>query len=81
MRYRCFGLDVFSLLLRIIILFLVTVPLQKFSGKKLLSYISLFFCFILFSGIETRYINPNHMFCIFSEEKSDEIMKLLGDVR
>ncbi|NXR37938.1 APC4 protein, partial [Zosterops hypoxanthus] len=25
--------------------------------------------------------NPNYVLCIFSEEKSDEIMKLLGDVR
>lgn len=62
-------------------LFSVTVPLQKFSGKKFSCYNYLFLCFILFSGIETNYISCNHMFCIFSEEKSDEIMKLLGDVR
>uniref|UniRef100_A0A8B9FF08 Anaphase promoting complex subunit 4 n=1 Tax=Amazona collaria TaxID=241587 RepID=A0A8B9FF08_9PSIT len=32
-------------------------------------------------ALPKNYINPNHTFCIFSEEKSDEIMKLLGDVR
>ncbi|NXN17674.1 APC4 protein, partial [Indicator maculatus] len=32
-------------------------------------------------ALPKKYINPNHVFYIFSEEKSDEIMKLLGDVR
>ncbi|KAF1497439.1 Anaphase-promoting complex subunit 4, partial [Megadyptes antipodes antipodes] len=32
-------------------------------------------------ALPKNYINPNYVFCIFSEEKSDEIMKLLGDVR
>ncbi|NXT23312.1 APC4 protein, partial [Syrrhaptes paradoxus] len=32
-------------------------------------------------ALPKKYINSNHMCCVFSEEKSDEIMKLLGDVR
>lgn len=41
----------------------------------------LVFVFVCFSAIKTSYKKNNHVFCIFSEEKSDEIMKLLGDVR
>uniref|UniRef100_A0A8B9CE52 Anaphase-promoting complex subunit 4 n=1 Tax=Anser brachyrhynchus TaxID=132585 RepID=A0A8B9CE52_9AVES len=32
-------------------------------------------------ALPKNYIKTNHVFYIFSEEKSDEIMKLLGDVR